>query len=139
MARLPTQAAALPTGDSFSPKSSFIEQAAYKADDKKLTLTFKNGSQYVYQDVPASTWLNFQQSPDHSSFYANAIKKTMQATPIKSAAVGQPRSQPLQKIKHERTLESYGNTQRRGIERITKRAGLDTKEPGTVPASLYSR
>lgn len=134
-------------GHSFAPKSSFIENADYNPDTEKLTLTFKSGSQYAYQNISPSTWLSFQQSPDPSSFYANALKGNSQSIPIKRALVGKSRSNPLHKFKEERTLSRYApansnsksqrsNPLALGLSDTLTRAGLRGK--GTIPHELYS-
>lgn len=121
-------------------KSSFIENAEWDSVSEVMVLTFKNGSQYNYIQVGLSTWKSFQQSPDHGSFYARAIKGRLTAVPVKRNIIGKKLKTPLNKeaLINNPSVKGLnnGNMLNAGMQRQLKRAGL--KGPGTVPSSLYS-
>src|SRR4029077_1910000 len=90
--------------DKFQPKSSFIEQAEYDADQRLMTLTFKNGTSYRYLFVFPSIWLNFKSSTNHSVYYSKLIKGKLLSVPLIKKAIGKRLSTPLHQIKQHRSL-----------------------------------
>ena len=109
MATLPTQAAPEPS-DKFAPKSSFMELVAYDRKSNTLDITFKSGSVHRYLFCFPATFETFRSSPDHSSFYARAIKGKLMAVPIVKHTIGRERSSPLKGAHQRRKLN--GGTER---------------------------
>jgi hypothetical protein len=93
-----------PTGEKvkFSPRSSFLELCEYDRKSNTLDVTFKSGSVHRYLFCFPATFDAFRQSPDHSSFYARAIKGKLMAVPIIKHTIGRNRSTPLRGA-HQRT------------------------------------
>ncbi len=54
--------------------SNFLENVSYDATNRQMTVTMKQGGQYVYSDVPADVMGDFKESKDKGSYYANFIK-----------------------------------------------------------------
>jgi KTSC domain len=54
--------------------SSNIEMIGYDRDAKELTVVFKNGSTYVYSDVPLEVYVAFDRAPSAGSFLAASIR-----------------------------------------------------------------
>jgi len=106
--------------DEFSPKSSFMELCKYDRKSNTLDITFKSGSVRRYLSCFPATFETFRQAPDHSSFYARAIKGNLSSVPIFEKTIGRERSHALKKVTQRRTLNA-------GIKRIAgtvARAGL---------------
>jgi hypothetical protein len=114
--------------ESFTPRSSFLEKCEYDSSARSLTITFKTGSSFKHLFVYPTTWLSFKTSPDHSSFYANAIRGKFSAIPIVRRDVGKKKSAPLHKVKLKRTLESHGI--------IAVNSGHNRNAGGNVPVGL---
>lgn len=55
--------------------SSNVEQIGYDPEWSQLEVIFKNGSHYVYSDVPADVWHAFLNAPSKGAYLNNAIKK----------------------------------------------------------------
>lgn len=69
------------TGGRPSPESSNVINANYKGISGKLEVTFKNGSVYEYQDVPAEVWEQYQAAESVGKFLA-AVKSNYKAEKI---------------------------------------------------------
>lgn len=120
MATLPEAATQTQGSDEFTPRSSFMEHVKYDRKSNTLDITFKSGSVRRHLFCFPATFDSFRQSPDHSSFYARAIKGKLMSVPIVQHTVGKERSHALKIHRHRRTLD-------RGIKRhagTVARAGL---------------
>lgn len=53
--------------------SSFLMSASHDGKSQ-LTITMKNGSEYVYSNIDPSLMEEFKQSPNKGKFYADRIK-----------------------------------------------------------------
>lgn len=58
------------------PDSTMLASCSYDGKEKELTVTFKNGRQYVYIDVPEDTY-NSLIGAKSAGGYFNAIKKDL--------------------------------------------------------------
>lgn len=58
-------------------KSTQIASAAYDAEKRELTVSFKNGTPalYTYKDVPADVWERMQGAESIGSFFHHEVKK----------------------------------------------------------------
>lgn len=54
--------------------SSNVEQIGYDPDARELHVYFLNGSRYVYENVDASVFENFQYAPSKGSFVNRVLK-----------------------------------------------------------------
>lgn len=111
MATLPNAGGGDPKLDEFAPKSSFMENVKYDRKANTLDITFKSGSIHRYLFCFPATFETFRQSPDHSSFYARAIKGKLMSVPIQKHTIGREKSHALKAFKQRRTLDA-------GIKRI---------------------
>lgn len=116
MASLPTTGNADPKRDEFSPASSFIEHVRYDRKANTLDVMFKSGSIHRYLFCFPATFETFRQSPDHSSFYARAIKGKLMSVPIQKHTIGRQESHALKHVNQRRTLNA-------GIQRSEPVAG----------------
>jgi hypothetical protein len=48
--------------------SSRVDEATYDVDEKKILVTFVDGTQWVYEGVPFKEWTHFQASPSPGRF-----------------------------------------------------------------------
>lgn len=112
MASLPKFDTGDKDADQFSPKSSFLENVKYDRKANALDITFKSGSMRRYLSVSPSTFETFKQSPDHSSFYARAIKGNLSSVPVYEKTIGRNKSEPLKKVYDRRTLDAGIKRQR---------------------------
>jgi hypothetical protein len=62
--------------------SSNLSEAAYVPGDSRMVVHFKNGSVYVYTDVPAQTWNDFITAASGGSFLAKYIVKKFPSSKI---------------------------------------------------------
>ena len=90
--------------EKFSPRSSFIELCEYDRKSNTLDITFKSGSVHRYLFCFPATFETFRASPDHSSFYARAIKGKLMAVPVVKHNIGRERSTPLKAAHPRRNL-----------------------------------
>lgn len=56
-----------------SEASSMINSFAYDSDTKELTVIFKNGREYVYEDVELDVYLAMENAPSVGKYF-NSIK-----------------------------------------------------------------
>ena len=56
-------------------ESSNLIKTVYDTGEKTLTVTFKNGTQYLYEDVPHSTYTKFRMAESQGSFFNKEISK----------------------------------------------------------------
>lgn len=62
----------MPIGD-----SSFLQKVSYDATAQSMTVTMKNGSQYVYSQVNPGMMENFMQAQNKGEYYSRVVKKTL--------------------------------------------------------------
>lgn len=56
-------------------ESSNLTKTVYDTGEKTMTVTFKNGAQYLYEDVPHSTYTKFRIAESQGSFFNKEISK----------------------------------------------------------------
>lgn len=105
MATLPEAATQAQPTDEFTPRSSFIEHVKYDRQSNTMDITFKSGSVHRYLFCFPATFETFRQSPDHSSFYAKAIKGKLMGIPVIKKTVGKNESHPLKAAHQKRSLD----------------------------------
>lgn len=105
MAILPRTNSGEKDPDQFSPKSSFLENVKYDRKANALDITFKSGSLRRYLSCSPATFESFKSSPDHSSFYARALKGRLASVPIVEKTIGRLKTEPLKKVYDRRTLD----------------------------------
>lgn len=122
--------------ESFVPASSYLAKVDYDSVMHKMTVTFKNGSQTMYQYVFPPTFEAFKLAPSHGKHFATQIKGKLLSLALVKHNVGQAKSTPLHKHKLERGLNNgqrISGHSRKGLEhgltRILRTAGL-------IPSSL---
>lgn len=54
--------------------SVFMQQATYNEDSQQLTITMKNGGQYIYSGIFKSLFDDFLEAPSKDKFYNQMIK-----------------------------------------------------------------
>lgn len=106
MASLPLTGTNESDKDEFAPKSTFIERVKYDRKANALDITFKSGSTRRYLSCSPATFESFKSSPDHSSYYARALKGRLASVPIIDKNIGTNKSTPLKKIPERRTLNA---------------------------------
>ena len=60
--------------ETFAPASSHIETATYDSEERDLTVTFKDGSEYVYHNVPQTVFLGMQNARSCGEYHARQIR-----------------------------------------------------------------
>jgi lysyl-tRNA synthetase class 2 len=55
--------------------SSNLKSAVYNTEDKKLTITFKNGSLYEYNEVPWDVFAALRVAKSQGSFFSKNISR----------------------------------------------------------------
>lgn len=73
----------LPIGD-----SSYLMHIAYDAQAMQMTVTMKNGAQYLYFQVYPQTMESFIQSQSKGKFYAEQIRGKHQSSRTVNKSVG---------------------------------------------------
>lgn len=56
-------------------ESSNLTKTVYDTGEKTMTVTFKNGNQYVYEEVPHSAYTKFRMAESQGSFFNKEISK----------------------------------------------------------------
>ena len=56
-------------------ESSNLSKTEYDTATKKMLVTFKNGLQYEYEDVPHQTYTRFRMSESQGKFFNSNISK----------------------------------------------------------------
>ena len=64
-------------------KSSNLLSAVYETDSEDLTITFNNGSIYVYNKVPWNVFTKFRMAESQGKFFNENIGKTYKYTKTK--------------------------------------------------------
>mgnify|MGYP003813335161 FL=1 len=54
--------------------SSILKSAYYDNNYNMLSVTFKNGKEYVFYNVPNDVWNNFKNSESKGSYFSRYIK-----------------------------------------------------------------
>jgi hypothetical protein len=63
------------TVETFEPiGSSHIQAASYDRESEDLTITFQDGSQYLYRNVPPSTYRSLTLADSVGSFFHRNIR-----------------------------------------------------------------
>jgi hypothetical protein len=57
-------------------QSSNIKKTEYDTETKKLLVTFNNGTQYEYDEVPHQLYTQFRMSESQGKFFTSKISKT---------------------------------------------------------------
>tara|TARA_Y100000389_G_C17468696_1_gene528185 strand:- start:1594 stop:1842 length:249 start_codon:yes stop_codon:yes gene_type:complete len=60
--------------ETISHKSSTIKESVYDYDDLKLSIKFKSGAIYTYEDVEEDVYKDFKDSESKGAFLAKKIK-----------------------------------------------------------------
>lgn len=55
-------------------RSSVIEEAFYSHRARWLTVVFKTGTTYIYEDFPEENWQEFRDAPSRGSYYSLNIR-----------------------------------------------------------------
>jgi hypothetical protein len=63
--------------------SSNLKNAKYETETKDLTMTFNNGSIYLYKNVPWEVFVKFRMSESQGKFFNANIAKKYQYEKIK--------------------------------------------------------
>lgn len=58
-----------------SPESSNIAKAQYEKETKTLMIEFKNGSRYLYKNVPEDVWKSYQGTDSVGKFFYKYIRE----------------------------------------------------------------
>jgi hypothetical protein len=64
-------------------KSSNLQSAFYETDTEDLTVTFNNGSIYVYNKVPWNVFTKFRMADSQGKFFNESIGRTYKFTKVK--------------------------------------------------------
>lgn len=64
-------------------QSSNLKSAVYDTDSEDLTVTFNNGSIYVYNKVPWNVFTKFRMAESQGKFFNQSIGKSYKFTKIK--------------------------------------------------------
>lgn len=56
--------------------SSNVTKTTYDTADKTLIAEFKNGTQYLYEDVPHEVYAEFRLSESQGKYFSSKIAKT---------------------------------------------------------------
>jgi len=75
-------------------KSSFLSSFEYDTANLRLTVHFKSGAIYQYSFFLITGWDQLQQSQDHSSHYATAVKGKYAGSRVKNANKGPKNALP---------------------------------------------
>lgn len=75
-------------------KSSFLSAFEYDTANLRLTVHFKSGAIYQYSFFLITGWNQLQQSQDHSSHYATAVKGKYAGSRVKNANRGHKNALP---------------------------------------------
>ena len=57
-------------------ESTNIVRTEYDTETKKLVTEFKNGTRYVYDDVPHNVYTQFRMAESQGKFFSSKIVKT---------------------------------------------------------------
>lgn len=77
--------------------SSYLMHVAYDAANLQMTVTMKNGAQYLYSQIPPDVMEEFTLSPSKGKFYADKIRGSGQAQRIIDKNIGPAVSKKVKK------------------------------------------
>ena len=69
-------------------KSEFLQNVEYDADNLQMTVTMKNGSEYIYSNVYPSVMDDFIKASSKGKFYAQVLRGRNPSTRIVDKTVG---------------------------------------------------
>lgn len=85
--------------------SSFLQNIKYDPVTYQMTVTMKNGAQYVHFYVYPQTFQQLMESPSKGKFYAQAIKGKNPASKVVIKNIGPQVRNPLKgPLPHERRI-----------------------------------
>jgi hypothetical protein len=64
--------------------SSLIKAIGYNDEKEELHVEFKNGTEYVYQEVPRGAFDQFLEAKSQGSFFLKKIKPVFSCVKVKS-------------------------------------------------------
>jgi len=82
-AQAPSKKTEMPIGD-----SKFLQLVTYDPQNFQMTVTMKNGAQYLYFMVYPQVMSNFMEAKDKSRFYANEVRGKHQSARTISKSIG---------------------------------------------------
>jgi hypothetical protein len=56
-------------------ESSNVRKTIYDTETKSLVVTFNNGIEYIYEDVPHSSYTKFRMSESQGKYFSSEIAK----------------------------------------------------------------
>ena len=62
--------------------SSAIDRYRYDSINRRFYVRFNNGRTYYYDDVPPSTYENFQDAPSKGRFFVENIQRRFEASRV---------------------------------------------------------
>lgn len=88
-------------------ESSFLENFKYDSSTQQLSVTMKNGAQYLYFSVEPHIIEQLGKSPSKGSFYANTIKGKYPGQPIVPKTIGPQIRNPLKGPTHDKPTSRF--------------------------------
>lgn len=73
----------MPIGD-----SSFLQNVSYDSKNQQMTVTMRNGGQYVYSSISKDVAQDFMESKDKGRFYTDTIKNNYPSQRTVNKTVG---------------------------------------------------
>lgn len=64
------------------PESTSIHSTGYDKEQNSLTVTFKNGNSYRYDEVPMAEWLNLKKTESIGKYVNKKIKEVYSSTSL---------------------------------------------------------
>ena len=83
-------------------ESTAIAKLAYNATHEELTVTFRNGNAYVYDEIPAFMYRQFEAASSKGRFYQRFIRGRFPASPVASNQHASSRRSALSSVKEAR-------------------------------------
>lgn len=77
--------------------SSFLQHISYDSSTMQLTVTMKNGAEYIHQQVYPQTADDFMQAPNKGQYYGKVIRGAHPSTRIVNKTVGKNISKKTKK------------------------------------------
>lgn len=62
------------TVETLNVSSSHIESVSYDSETREMTITFADGGEYGYSNVPPETFAGFREAPSKGQFFHRAVK-----------------------------------------------------------------
>lgn len=60
--------------ETFIPTSSHLDRVDYDSETQELTITFKDGTEYLYRSVPNEVYLGLQHARSAGQYFDRQIK-----------------------------------------------------------------